>query len=98
MFRSERGFTLIELMIVVAIIAILAAIAVPIYANLTNRAKLGADEGTFGALSSAAVIYFGEYEGTFPDKTTLIARMATYELQYYSDFSYDDTSGAVGAP
>ena len=39
LLRSEQGFTLVELMIVVVIMGILVAVAIPIYAGLTNRAE-----------------------------------------------------------
>lgn len=63
--RTE-GFTLIELMIVVSIIAILAAIAVPKFANVLRKANEGSSKGSLGAIRSTLSIYYGETEGQFP--------------------------------
>jgi prepilin-type N-terminal cleavage/methylation domain-containing protein len=67
--RKSKGFTLIELMIVVAIIGILAAIAIPKFADLIRKSNEGATKGNLGALRSAVSIYYGELEGWFPVPT-----------------------------
>jgi prepilin-type N-terminal cleavage/methylation domain-containing protein len=63
---SRKGFTLIELMIVVAIIGILAAIAIPKFAELIRKSSEGASKGNLGALRSAMSIYYGDMEGQYP--------------------------------
>lgn len=62
----RRGFTLIELMIVVAIIGLLAAIAVPRFGALLRKANEGRTKGNLGAVRSALKIYYADNNGVYP--------------------------------
>ena len=76
---AKRGFTLIELMIVVAIIGILAAIAIPKFADLIRKSNEGATKGNLGAVRSALAIYYGDNEGQYPrDNLASLTTSAKY--------------------
>ena len=66
---NHRGCTLIELMLVVAIIGILSAIAIPLYANVQGRARVAKVQADLRTLASAVGIYEA-HTGSLPAALT----------------------------
>ncbi len=57
-FQNQKGFTLIELVIIIVILGILAAVAIPRYRDLAGEARESAARSSLGSLRSAITIYY----------------------------------------
>ncbi|MDD5686496.1 MAG: 16S rRNA (guanine(527)-N(7))-methyltransferase RsmG [Elusimicrobia bacterium] len=87
--KKSAGFTLIELMIVVALIGILASIVIPKFAEMMRRTKEGKTKGDLGNLRSAIGLYYGDMEGMqYPQNAAAISNESgPVQTKYLSKMS-----------
>jgi type IV pilus assembly protein PilA len=93
MKRIQQGFTLIELMIVVAIVGILAAIALPAYQDYVIRSKMSETEAAIAACKTSISEYLSSHS-TLPADITA-SGCSTTQTQYVG--SLDVTTGIITA-
>jgi prepilin-type N-terminal cleavage/methylation domain-containing protein len=95
--RNRKGFTMIELMVVVVIVAVLAAIAIPIYGKYIKNARLSEATGRMGEIITAAKAYAQENQDASGNPTWPPAAGAgIVDLTSTEQFSYAITAGGGG--
>ena len=92
--NRKRGFTLIELMTVVIIVGILAAIAVPLYRANVKRAMAAEGVALLGSVRTAERIYYAEHGVYTDDKTKL--GIDTTGNKYFTDYTVTLSGGGTG--
>jgi prepilin-type N-terminal cleavage/methylation domain-containing protein len=96
MFGNSKGFSLIELMIVVVIIGILAAVAIPNYISMTNRAKEGSCKANAHSVQLVVEDFSVRSNGTYPTLAQIVPGL--FPGAAYPDNPFSGAAIAIAAP
>ncbi len=94
-FYKKKGFTLLELMIVIIIVGILASLAVPRFIAATNKTKEGEAKAILGSIRSAQLRYYLEYDAYTTTIGNLDLTLTANPSTYYT-YSAIDSGGNIG--
>jgi prepilin-type N-terminal cleavage/methylation domain-containing protein len=94
--KKDAGFTLIELIVVVMVIAVLAAIAVPLYAGYVRRATASEGVTRLGSIMTASKAYYQRYD-QWPAGETSDSYYAVFTDSEHFEYSIESGAGGKGA-
>jgi prepilin-type N-terminal cleavage/methylation domain-containing protein len=100
--RKQKGFTMIEIMVVIVIVAILAAIALPTYFEYVKSAYAAEAKSVIGNIDNAAKMYYQTY-GEWPSDIEEMERRGQLEverstkLKWTFTLSFSDEGGQIAA-
>jgi type IV pilus assembly protein PilA len=89
MTGTRKAFTLVELMVVILIVGILAAAAIPLMRGRIDAAKWLEANATAGTIRAAVRVYFAETG----DTTTIVGELSDADIQSNLGFTDDDLTG-----
>ena len=94
--QNKKGFTVAELLIVVAIIGVLVAISIPVYSKLVQKARLAANQANARAAYSAVEIQFLTSDHRSEGETYYTYDTETGQIGTVSSYDHKDFAGSVG--
>jgi prepilin-type N-terminal cleavage/methylation domain-containing protein len=106
--KRAKGFTLIELMVVIVILGILSAVIAPRIPQFVNKAKEGRTKGNLATLRSTMNIYYSDNDGFYPilDPSTLLVpkylkkvpECETVKTGHVKTATFNVTDGVIAVP